>query len=57
MHVFDLILLPTTHPNVNQQILKGFLVSLKQNVHEQNNKIIKGLGSATSLPNTQDLLL
>ena len=57
MHVFDLILLPTTHPNVNQQILKGFLVSLKQNVHEQNNKIIKGLGSAASLPNTQDLLL
>ena len=55
--MFDLILLATTHPNVNQQILKGFLVSLKQNVHEQNNKIIKGLGSATSLPNTQDLLL
>ena len=59
-----LISLPTTHPDVYQQMLKGFFsfaktkrpfsrISLDQ-VHEQNNKIIKGAGGGTSLLNTQD---
>ena len=62
--VFDLISLPITHPNVYQQMLKGLFnfaktkrtfsqMALNQ-VHEQNNKIIKGVGGATSLLNTQD---
>ena len=31
IHAFDLISLTTTHPDVYQQFLKGFLVSAKQN--------------------------
>ena len=64
IHVFDLISLPTTHPDVYQQMLKRFFSFAKikhpfsrmalDQVHEQNNKIIKGLGGATSLLNTQD---
>ena len=64
IHVFDLISLPTTHPNVYQQMLKGFFSFAKtkrtfsrmalNQVHEQSNKIIKGVGGATSLLNTQD---
>ena len=64
IHVFDLISLPTIHPDVYQQMLKGFFslaktkphfsrMSLDQ-VHEQNNKVIKEVGGATSLWNTQD---
>ena len=62
--MFDLILLPTTHPDVFQQMLKGFFSFAKtehpfsqmalDQVHEQNNKIIKGVGGGTSLLNTQD---
>ena len=64
IHVFDLISLPITHPDVYQQMLKGFFSFAKtkrpfsrmalDQVHEQNNKIIKGVGGATSLLNTQD---
>ena len=64
IHVFDLISLPTTHPNVYQQMLKGFFSFAKtkrpfsqmalDHVHEQNSKVIKGVGGATSLLNTQD---
>ena len=64
IHVFDLIPLPITHPDVYQQMLKGFFSFAKtkrpfsrmalDQVHEQNNKIIKGVGGATSLLNTQD---
>ena len=63
-HVFDLISLPTTHPDVYQQMLKGFFSFAKtkrsfsrmvlDQVHEQNNKITKGNGGVTSLLNTQD---
>ena len=64
INVFDLISLPTTHPDVYQQMLKGFFSFAKtkrpfsrmalDQVHVQNNKIIKGVGGATSLLNTQD---
>ena len=64
IHVFDLISLPATHPDVYQQMLKGFFSFVKTKrpfsrmalaqVHEQNNKIIKGVGGGTSLLNTQD---
>ena len=64
VHVFDLMSLPITHPDVYQQMLKGFFSFAKtkrpfsrmalDQIHEQNNKIIKGVGGATSLLNTQD---
>ena len=64
IHVFDLMSLPITHPDVYQQMLKGFFSFAKtkrhfsqmalDQVHEQNNKIIKGVGVTTSLLNTQD---
>ena len=64
IHVFDLISLPTTHPNVYQQMFKRFFSFAKtkrpfsrkalDQVHEQNNKISKGVGGATSLLDTQD---
>ena len=64
IHVFHLISLPTTHPDFYQQMLKGFFSFAKakrpfsrmalDQVHVQNNKIIKGVGGATSLLNTQD---
>ena len=64
IHVFDPISLPTTHPNVYKQMLKGFFSFAKtkrpfsqmalDHVHEQNSKVIKGVGGATSLLNTQD---
>ena len=60
--VFDLIPLPTTHPDVYQQMLKGLFSFAKikrpfsqmalDQVLEQSNKIIKG--DATSLLNTRD---
>ena len=63
-NVFDHISLPTSHPDVYQQILKGFFSFAKtkrpfsrmalDQVHEQNNKIIKVVGGATSLLNTQN---
>ena len=64
IHVFDLISLPATHPDVYQQMFKGFFSFVKTKrpfsrmalaqVHEQNNKITKGVGGGTSLLNTQD---
>ena len=55
IHVFDFISLPTTHPDVCQQMLKGFFSLAKtkrpvlrmalDQIHEQNNKIIKGIES------------
>ena len=64
IHVFDLIFLTTTHPDIYQQMFKGFFnfakakrpfsrMTLDQD-HEQSHKLIKGLGVATSLFNTQD---
>ena len=51
--MFDLISLPPTHPDIYQQMLKGFFSFAKtkrpfsrmalDQVHEQNNKIIKGV--------------
>ena len=59
--VFDLILLPTTDPDVYQQMLKGLFSFAKtkrtfsrmalDQVHERSNKIIKGLTGTTSLLN------
>ena len=53
IRVFDPISLPITHPDVYQQMLKGFFSFAKtkrpfsrmalDQVHEQNNKIIKGV--------------
>ena len=64
IHVFDLISLPIIHPDVYQQMLKEFFSFTKtkrpfsrmalDQVHGQNNKIIKGVGGSTSLLNTQD---
>ena len=54
IHVFDLISLPTTHSDVYQEMLKGFFSFAKtkrpfsrmalDQVHGQNNEIIKGVG-------------
>ena len=62
--MFDLISLPSTDPDVYQQMLKEVFSFAKtkrpfsrmalDQVHERNNKIIKGVGGATSLFNTQD---
>ena len=62
--MFDHILLPTAHPDAYQQMLKGFSSFAKtkhtfsrmalDQVHQQNNKIIKELGDTMSLLNTQD---
>ena len=64
IHASDLISLPTTHPDVYQQMLKGFFSFAKTKrpfsrmalgqIHQENNKIIKGVGGGTSLLNTQD---
>ena len=64
VHVFDLISLPTTFPDLYQQMLKGSFSFAKtkrpfsrmalDQVHEQNNKVIKGQGGATSFLNLQD---
>ena len=61
---FDLILLPITHPRLNEELMKGKFSFAKSNrqfsrialdqVHEQNNKVIKGQGGASSLLNLQD---
>ena len=64
IHLLDLILLPTIHRDVYWQMLKGVFnftkkpchfwrIALDQ-IHEQNNKIIKGVGGASSLLNTKD---
>ena len=63
IHVFDLISLPITHPDVYQQMLKGFFSFAKtkrpfsrmalDQVHEQNNEIIKRVGSAKSSEHTR----
>ena len=52
--MFGLISLPPTHPDIYQQMLKGFFSFAKtkrpfsrmalDQVHEQNNEIIKGVG-------------
>ena len=64
IHVFDLISLPITHCSTYQEMLKGFFSFAKtkrpfsrmafDQVHEQNNKIIKGLGGASQLLNPVD---
>ena len=64
VHVFDLISLPITYPDVHEELLKGFFCFAKtkrpfsrmafDQVHEQNNKIIKGLGGATNLLNSKN---
>ena len=63
IHVFNLISLPITHPDVYQQMLKGFFSFAKtkrpfsrmalDQVHEQNNEIIKRVGSAKSSEHTR----
>ena len=63
IHVFDLISLPITHPAVYAELMKGFFSFAKtkrpfsrmafDQVHEQNNKIIKGLGGSTNLLNSE----
>ena len=64
VHVFDLISLPITCPDVHNEMMNGFFSFAKtkrpfsriafDQVHEQNNKIIKGLGGATNLLNSND---
>ena len=56
--------MPITHPDVYQNMLKGcfsFAMSHHQfsrialdQVHEQNNKVIKGQGGAASVLNSQN---
>ena len=63
IHVFNLISLPITHPDVYQQMLKGFFSFAKtkrpfsrmalDQVHEQNNEIIKRVGSTKSSEHTR----
>ena len=63
-HVLNPISLPTTCPDVYQQMLKGFFNFAKakrpfsrmalDQVQEQSNKIAKGFGGAASLWKTQD---
>ena len=62
--MIGIISLPSNHLDVYQQTLEGFFSFVKtkppssrmvlDQVHEQNNKTIKGIGGATSLLNTQD---
>ena len=64
VHVFDLISLPITHPDVYHQMVQGSFSFAKSKrpfsrmaldqVHEQNNKIIKGQGGASSFLNLED---
>ena len=61
--MFNLISLPITHPDVYQQMLKGFFSFAKtkrpfsrmalDQVHEQNNEIIKRVGSTKSSEHTR----
>ena len=64
IHVFDLISLPITYPDVYQEMLKGsfsfskstrpFSKMALDQVHEQNNKIIKGQGGVSGTLNFDD---
>ena len=64
VHVFDLMSLQRRYPEVYHQMLNGFFSFAKTNnpfsrialdqVHEQNNKVIKGQGGASSVLNLQN---
>ena len=64
IHVFDLLSLPVTHPDIHQQMVNGCFSFAKSKrpfsrmaldqVHEQNNKIIKGQGGATNFLNLEN---
>ena len=64
VHLFDLISLHITFPGVYQEMMKGSFSFCKtkrpfsrmalDQVHEQNNKIIKGQGGATRSLNLED---
>ena len=63
VYVFDLLSLPITHPGVYQNMIKGCFSFAKSHqfsrialdqVHEQNNKVIKGQGAAASVLNSQN---
>ena len=55
-------ILYVTHPDVHKQMQKGFFAKTSKNfsgialdqAHEQNNKIIKGVGGATSLSKSRN---
>ena len=64
VHVFDLLSVPITHPGIYQQMLNGGFSFAKtkrpfsrmalDQVHEQNNKIIKGQGGASNFLNLEN---
>ena len=64
VHVFDLVSLPITYPEIYQKMIRGFFCFVRtkslfsrmafDQVHEQHNKIIEGLGGASNLLNSQD---
>ena len=64
VHLFDLANIMTDHPDVYEQFCKGFFAFNKTSsefsamaldqVHEQNNELIKGTGGATRLLNRED---
>ena len=64
VHIFELITMHVNHPEVYKNFKKGFFSFQKLNkefsrmtsdqVHEQNNKVIKSTGGATDLVNKRD---
>ena len=62
-HIFDLMTMETKHPDVYENLKKGFFSFQKSNnefsrmvldqVHEQNNRVIKSIGGASDLVNKQ----
>ena len=64
VHIFHLLSLPITHPDVYQNTLKGCFSFAKSHhqfsrialdqVHQQNNKVIKWQGGAASVLNSQN---
>ena len=64
VHLFDLMTLQKIHPSIHEEMVKGNFSFQKtftevsciatDQVHEQNNKVIKGYGGATHVLNKED---
>ena len=63
-HLFDFVNLQLSHPDVYENFMNGFFTFNKScsefsnmaldQIHEQNNDLIKGVGGATHLINRED---
>ena len=64
VHIFDLMTMKVKHPDIYENLKKGFFSFQKSTrefsrmaldqVHEQNNRVIKSTGGATDLVNKSD---